>query len=122
MDLDLLARNGIVTGAAFDPGLLAALDAEIDPAAGDRTAAVAPRPQDTPADAVDPQLAAYWMWTYGAPAPAGAAVMPAEYVATVSGRCGRDFIEGTEYLTEFQLRDYLNGEVANENWLMRRVK
>ena len=48
--------------------------------------------------------------------------MPAEYVATVLGRCGRDFIEGTEYLTEVQLRDYLCGDVANENWLMRRVK
>ncbi|WP_207477875.1 hypothetical protein [Arenibaculum pallidiluteum] len=123
MDLNLLAQNGIVTGADFDPALLAALSGKAAPAPWEAPVPAASRAEEATVDGLDPQLAAYWMWNYGATAPAiAAAAVVTEYVATVSGRCGRDFIDGTDYLTEIQLRDYLTRDVANENWLLRRVK
>jgi hypothetical protein len=117
LDLDLLAQNGIVTATAFDPELaqvvaMAPADHRQPPAAG---------LSEPFFDACDPQLAAYWMWTFGTPAAVRAAG-PGEYVAPVSARNGADFVEGTDYLTQVQLGDYLAVGGANDNWLMRRVK
>lgn len=119
IDLDLLALNGIVAAPAFDPGLISLVEAAPVPSHRPPAAGL-PEPA---LDRADPHLAAYWMWTHGAAAPDMARdEMPNEYVAAVAARCGRDFVEGTDYLTEVQLREHLRAGGANDNWLMRRVK
>ncbi len=119
LDLDdFLAQTGIVASPSFDHDLMQVLETAPD----DRGMAPAAGLPELVEDGQDPQLVAYWMWVYGTPPDMTRADVPGEYVAPAAARCGSDFVEGTEYLTQVQVREYLESGCANDNWLMRRVK